>query len=114
MPKRKAYNEARSYARKALSINPNYCEANLLIGNIYVAASSSFEGTALEKSAVFWLAVDYFNKARRSEDCAIDAAAKASEYTKYFPNAEDAFMEGFKEGDTYKVGGWINETTTVR
>lgn len=109
-----AYSEARSYARKALAINSGYCEANMLIGNIYVAASQKFQGSALEKSAVFWVAVDYFNKARRSEDCSIDAASKASQYRKYFPNKEEAFMEGLKEGATYKVGGWINENTKIR
>ncbi len=109
-----ALSEARAYAKKALAINPNYCEANILIGDIYVFASRGFEGTNLEKSAIFWLAVDYFNKARRVEDCTIDAGKKASTYKKYFPNKEEAFMNDLKEGNSYKVGGWINETTTIR
>lgn len=112
--KEHAYQEARAYARKALAINPNYCDAYMLIGNIYVAASQKFEGTALEKSAIFWLAVDYFNKARKYEDCAVEAAESASKYRKYFPNKEEAFMEGLQAGSTYKVEGWINETTKVR
>jgi tetratricopeptide (TPR) repeat protein len=112
--KDRAYSEARSYARKALAINKDYCEANMLIGDIYVQSASSFQGSTLEKSAVFWLAVDYFNKARRGEDCSIDAASNASKYKKYFPNKEEAFMEGLKEGATYKVGGWINESTKIR
>ncbi len=112
--KENALQEARSYARKALKIKPDYCEANMLIGDIYVAATRSFKGTNLEKSAVFWVAVDYFTKARRGEDCAVDAAKKISTYKKYFPNKEEAFMEGLKAGNTYKVEGWINETTKVR
>lgn len=112
--KESALSEARSYARKALAINSDLCEANMLIGDIYLAASRNFEGTDLEKSAVFWVAVDYFNKARRSEDCSIDAAKKANDYKKYFPKKEEAFMEGLHEGATYKVEGWINETTKVR
>lgn len=109
-----ALSEARSYAKKALAINPNYCEANILIGDIYVSASRNFEGTNLEKAAVFWVAVDYFSKARREEDCTVDAGKKVSTYRKYFPNKEDAFMEGLQEGKSYKVGGWINETTKIR
>ena len=112
--KESALSEARTYAKKALSIKSDYCEAYMLIGDIYVAATRSFEGTSLEKSAVFWLAVDYFNKARRGEDCLVDAGKKAATYKKYFPNKEDAFMEGLQEGKTYKVEGWINETTKVR
>ena len=112
--KETALQEARSYARKALAINPDYCEANMLIGDIYVAASRSFQGTDMEKAAIFWVANDYFAKARRSEDCSIDAAKKITDYKKYFPNKEEAFMENLKEGQTYNVGGWINESTKVR
>ncbi len=105
---------ARDDARKALSLKSDYCDANMLIGNIYVAASKNFKGSDLEKSAVFWVACDYFDKARRSEDCAIDAASSMAQFKKYFPNKEEAFMEGLQAGTTYKVGGWINETTKVR
>ena len=109
-----AYSEARNYARKILEINPSNCEAKMLIGDIYVSASRSFNGTELEKSAILWLAVDYYSDARLGEDCAVEAAQKAGEYKRYFPNREDVFMEGLQEGNSYKIGGWINETTKVR
>ncbi len=112
--KESAYSEARNYARKTLEIKPTYCDALMLIGDIYVAASRSFGNSNLEKASVFWVAVDYYNKARNGEDCAMDAAQKISEYRRHFPNKEDAFMEGLQAGQSYKVGGWINETTTVR
>lgn len=108
------YMEARKMAREALALDPDLCDAYMLIGDVYVASSRKFDGTDLEKAAIFWVAVDYYNKARRGEDCAIDAATKASDYKKYYPNKEDAFMEGLQEGQSYKVGGWINETTKVR
>ena len=108
------YQAAVQDAKKAFSLNPDLCEANMLIGNIYVAASSKFPGKDIEKAAVFWVACDYFEKARRSEDCSIDAASNISKYRKYFPNKEEAFMENLKEGATYHVGGWINENTRVR
>jgi tetratricopeptide (TPR) repeat protein len=105
---------ARNDARRALELDPDLCDANMLIGNVYVAASQKFEGSTLEKSAVFWLACDYFAKARRGDDCAIDASANLSKYRKYFPNKEEAFMEGLQQGASYHVGGWINENTQVR
>ena len=108
------YQEAREMARKAIALDPELCDAYVLIGDIYVHSSRSFNGTNLEKSALFWVAVDYYNKARKYDDCAADAASKASDYKKYFPNKEDAFMEGLQDGQTYKVEGWVNETTTVR
>jgi hypothetical protein len=42
------------------------------------------------------------------------AAKKIATYSKYLPNNEDAFFNGYKEGDSYKVGCWINESTKVR
>jgi tetratricopeptide (TPR) repeat protein len=112
--KESKYQEARDMARKAVSLDPELCDAYMLIGDVYAASSRTFNGTNLEKSAIFWVAVDYYNKARRIDDCAADAASKASDYRKYFPNKEDAFMEGLQDGKSYKVGGWINETTTIR
>ena len=112
--KQNAYQEARDMARKAISLDPDLCDAYMLIGDIYVASSRNFDGTNLEKQAIFWVATDYYAKARRGDDCAADAANKASDYRKYFPNKEDAFMEGLQAGQSYKVQGWINETTTVR
>lgn len=112
--KEHALQEARSYARRALDIKSDYCEALMLIGNIYVAASRSFGSDDFEKSSVFWLAVDYFERARSNPDCAVDASKDASNYRRYFPNKEEAFFRGLQEGQTYKVGGWINENTRVR
>jgi tetratricopeptide (TPR) repeat protein len=110
-----AFSEARNYARKVLDINPSNCEAKMLIGDIYVSASRTFTGTSIQKAAIFWVAVDYYNDARSGEDCAIEAAQKANEYRRYFPSKENAFMEeGLQEGQSYKVEGWINETTRVR
>ncbi len=106
--------EARKYARQALEIDPNYCEALVLIGDIYSSASRSFGENEFEKASVFWLAVDYYERARSNPDCAVDASKKASDYRKYFPSKEEAFFLGLQEGQTYKVGGWINETTKVR
>jgi tetratricopeptide (TPR) repeat protein len=112
--KENALQEARSYAKRALDIKSDYCEALMLIGDIYVAASRSFGEDDFEKSTVFWVAVDYFERARSNPDCAVDASRKANDYRRYFPNKEEAFFRSLQEGQTYKVGGWINENTRVR
>lgn len=106
--------EARKFARQALEINPEYCEALILIGDIYTQASRSFGENNVEKASVFWVAVDYYERARSFSDCAVDASKKANDHRKYFPSKEDAFFLGLQEGQSYKVGGWINETTKVR
>lgn len=106
--------EARKFARQALDINPSYCEALMLIGDIYVEARRNFGANEFEKASVFWVAVDYFERARAHADCAVDASKKAADFRKYFPSKEEAFFLGLQEGQTYKVGGWINETTKIR
>jgi tetratricopeptide (TPR) repeat protein len=106
--------EARNYLRKALAINPTDCKANMLMGDIYVAGSRGFSEENFERSTVFWVAVDYFNKARSGEDCMAEATQKANTYRNYFPNKEEAFFIGIREGENYTVKGWINETTKVR
>ena len=114
LAKESAFSEAREMARKAISLDPDLCDAYMLIGDIYVHSASSFNGAGIQKSAVFWVAADYYNKARKGDACAADAANKAADLRKYFPNKEEAFMEGLQAGQNYKVEGWINETTTVR
>ncbi len=106
--------EARNYARKTLAIDPNYCKALMLIGDIYASSARSFSGDDFEKATVFWVATDYFIKAKAGEDCMVEASKKANTYRSYFPNKETAFFQSIKEGDTYRVGGWINEVTRVR
>ena len=110
-----ALQEGRNYAKKALGLKSDYCEALILVGDIYVAASRSFSDDAFETSTVFWVAVDYFNRAARvSEDCIADASQKAATYKAYFPDKEEGFFNGLTEGQSYKVEGWINEATRVR
>lgn len=106
--------ESRNYAKRALEINPNNCRANMLVGDIYVAASRSFSNDDFEKSAVFWVAVDYFTKARSGEECVAEASQRINTYRQYYPNKEAAFFLSIMEGSNYTVKGWINETTKVR
>ena len=35
-------------------------------------------------------------------------------YKKYTPSNEELFMKGYKVGEKVTIGGWINETTTIR
>lgn len=108
------YQEARNYARKALAINPNNCKALMLIGDIYSNSARSFSQDDFERATVYWVAADYYLKAKAGEDCLAEASKKANDLRTYFPNKETAFFQSIKEGDSYKVGGWINETTRVR
>jgi len=87
----------------------------MLIRDIYVVTSRSFGEDDFEKSTVFWVAVDYFERVRRAGyDCSVNALQKISAYRRYFPDKEEIFFHSLKDGQTYKLEGWINESTKVR
>jgi hypothetical protein len=111
---REKLSEARDLAREAIKLKSDYCEAFMLIGEVYAQASRNFGNDDFDKSTVFWVAVDYFDKASRFASCKADADSKIKFYSNYYPHKEETFFRGFSEGQRHMVGGWINESTTVR
>jgi tetratricopeptide (TPR) repeat protein len=106
---------AKKNALAAIQNKSNWGQPYLLIGKCYAAGSKDFPGKVHEKQALYWVAVDKFMKAKSVDsECAVEANKLIQTYSKYFPRKEEAFMQGLKEGETYKVGGWINETTKIR
>jgi len=111
----KQYQAARNDAREAIKLEPKNGKPYLLMGSIYAASAKTFSDKDFEKAMVFVLAVDYFEKAKAVDpSVATEANKNINIYKQYFPNKENAFFQGYNAGDTYKVGGWINETTKVR
>ena len=109
------YSSAKTNALKAASFKSNWGKPFILIGKAYAAYSKNYGTKPLEKQAVYWVAVDKFQKAKAIDpECAEEARELINTYSKYFPGKEEAFFEGIKDGDTYKVGDWINETTKAR
>ncbi len=113
--KYKDFPQARSYARNAIESDPNWGEPYILIGNLYASSANQCGENEFEKSAVYLVAVDQFLRAKNVDE---SVAEKANElinrYSQHFPDAEDAFFYGFSTGNSYTVGCWINETTTIR
>ena len=111
----KQYSTVRDYARKALAINPNSGEAYILIGDAYAASASSCGSGDLGRGGVYLVAVDKYAKAKSVDPSIAEAAqGKINKYAAYFPGKEDAFFKGIKDGDSYRVGCWIGESTIVR
>jgi len=105
---------ARDYAKNATRLDPDNGTALMLIGNAYAGVKISDD--EFENQAVYWLAVDYFEKAKRTDP---DLSDRVNEfivsYSKVFPKKDEGFFRSIiNEGVAYKVGGWINESTTVR
>jgi tetratricopeptide (TPR) repeat protein len=111
----KQYPLARSYAYKAAKIRTDDGRPYLLIGDMYAASSKLCNKDELEEKAVYWIAVDKYNKAKNI-DSSLESIVnkKINIYRQHFPNNETVFFYNFKKGDSYTVGCWINEITTVR
>ncbi len=111
----KQYANARTYARKALSINPNNGKAYIIIGDAYASSRAACVDKELPEGAIYWLAVDYYQKARSvDKSVASMASTKISGLKPHFPNTERAFFFGLTKGAKVTIKCWINETTTVR
>lgn len=111
-----AYSEARKYARKATDIDPKNGLPYIMIGDMIAGSSSICDlGEACKKKALYWLAVDYYQRAKSTDPSQTDKAnAKIASYKKYFPTKEECFFLGVKEGDTVELGCWIGESTKAR
>ncbi len=109
------YSAARSNAQRILQINPSYGKAYIFIGDLYAASSSMCTEDKFSGKTVFWAAIDMYQKARNVDSSvAEEASGKISQYSRYFPPAQDLFFHDLHPGDSFTVGCWINETTTVR
>ena len=87
----------------------------LLLGDIYVASANECGSNSFESAMLYSAAIDKFIIAKNMDSSVADLAnKKIAIYSKYLPTNEDAFFNGYKEGDTYTVGCWINESTKVR
>lgn len=105
---------SRDYARKAIEARPNWGDPYLLIGQLYADSKNDCSSISLP-NAVFWAAVDEFNKAKSVDPSVVEKANKLIlTYSAYYPNKEEAFFQNIIEGNTYKIGCWINETTKAR
>ncbi|MCW3807725.1 tetratricopeptide repeat protein [Plebeiibacterium marinum] len=111
----KDYPMAKDLAQKSISLKGDWGKPYLLIGNIYAAASKNYGKDEFERSTVYWAALDKFLKARGVDSSCVDEAnEQISLYSQYIPDKESGFFHGLTEGDSYRLGEWINEVTKVR
>jgi tetratricopeptide (TPR) repeat protein len=113
--KQKQYGKAREYARNALNLNPNLGNAYILIATMYAATANSVGDDQFAHNAVFWAAVDKLIQAKKVDPSVSEDADKLiSTYSAHFPKKEEGFMHSVLEGQSYTVGGWIQEVTSAR
>lgn len=108
--------QARTYARKMLELNPNSGDAYMIIGNAYMQCTSGCGSNNVTKKYAYLAAYDKFVKAK-SVDASVAAKANKGMATakNLWPKKEDIFfIPDLNEGDTVNVGCWIGESTVLR
>lgn len=111
----KNFQSARNSANKILQLNEKEGKAYMLIGDMYAMTATSCNEDGMGGKTVFWAAIDKYIKAKTVDNTLTEEAnSKIAQYHQYYPPASDLFFRDMKEGSTYTIGCWINETTTVR
>ncbi len=110
-----SYAQARSMALKAAGARSGFGLPYIIIGDMYASSTSCGGDDACKQKAIYWIAVDMYNKAKSVDPSLSNTAAnKIATYSKYFPDKQDCFFIGVKEGDKVEIGCWISESTTAR
>lgn len=104
---------ATSYANKALKENPKSGEALMLIGDVIASGQSGCDDK-MDGRSVYWLAVDYYNRAK-TKDSSLGGKVnkKISSCKGQYPTIEQMFFVGLSEGGAFTVPG-RGESTKAR
>lgn len=105
------------YANKALKFDAKNYDAMMVIANAYMNAASSCKDLTFGGREVFWVAADWYGKAlahATTEEEKSEARKRLNSAAAQFVPKGQVFLQSLNPGDNYKVGCWINQTTTVR
>ena len=112
--KRGQKSKARQLAREAISLNPNMGRAYLFIASLYASSINSCGTNEFEKRMTYVAAHNKAVRASRVDPSMSSVASKfIRNYKANFPSKKVIFTEGVKEGDTFKVKCWINESVKI-
>lgn len=112
----KNFPRARDYARLALRDKQNYGEAYVLIGKLYASSGPLCgPGRGWDSQIVTWPAIDMFTKAKQVDSSVTSEANRLiNTYSRYMPTIEDIFQRQLAVGQSFQIGCWIQETTSIR
>lgn len=110
------YAAGRTAANKTISLDESYAgKATLLIARMYLASSSSCATGGGEIRGAAWAAYDKASKAKSLDpDIADEAQQVMNACVGQWPTKDNAFFHNLSNGDSFHVGCWIGESTTVR
>ncbi len=112
--KKKQYGTARSEARTAAELRPNWGRPYMLIGDMYATGARNCGDSWNQRLAIL-AAVDKYSYAKSIDpEVADEADNKIGRYRSSYPMKDEGFMRGVKAGQSQTVGCWIGETVKVR
>ena len=107
--------EARNLALSAAEHKAGWGEPYFVAASAILAGVKNCNIEDFEKQAAYWLATDYCYKAKQVDPAVSNQANELiAQYRSNFPSVEETFFRSLNEGDSFKIGCWINETTTVK
>lgn len=112
----KSFSRARQYALRAADARSGWGEPYILIGRLYASSGPLCgPGRGWDSQVVVWPAIDMWAKARRIDPSSAAEANKwIGRYSQYMPKREDVFIRNLAAGQSFYVGCWIQESTTIR
>jgi len=102
-------------ATKAIALDSSLAgKAYMIIAQCWMSAGCG--GNEVEQRSKFWVAADYFAKAKNADpSLAEDANRQIGTCASYFPQTAEAFMYDLQNGQSYTAAcGGLRATTTVR
>ncbi|MDR0961397.1 MAG: hypothetical protein LBM62_02390 [Mediterranea sp.] len=109
------YSAAKNSILKALSYRPDYGDAYILLAQDYASSPNWNDDDPVWNKCTYYVVIDKLQRAKSVDPKVADRANELiATYSRYLPKSENLFMVGVKTGQRITIGGWINETTTVR
>lgn len=106
--------EAKAFCQKALLYRKNYGKAYVLMADLYASDIKWSKNADLNKCTYF-LVIDMLMRAKAVDpDLTGEVNEAISMYASHTPKTSDLFLLGYQAGDRITIGGWIDETTTIR
>jgi|SRR5699024_23782 len=117
--------KARSSARTAIKNDSENGKPYIYIADTYAQAVDNCTNNREldeEDRVVYWLVIDYLNKAKQVDSSvSSEADRKIQAYADATPTTEQKFFKNWEDGQTLSIDGsahscygWISETTSVR
>jgi len=106
--------EAINFAREAKVNRNDYGKAYIALGDAIIASRKQL-GDDFQQQCAYWAAADMYRDAARMDPALAEKSSqKLILCAAQYPSAEDIFFQDLQVGNNYRVGGCIQENTTVR